>query len=182
MKVLVAVVGMCGSGKSEVVNFLVGKGYAKVYFGDVTFEAMQKENLEINPINEKYMREKIRAELGMSAYAILNLPKIKNLYAKGSVVIESMYSWDELKVLKEEFGDMLKVIAVITSKSIRYERLAQREFRPLTYAEAQDRDISEIEHLAKGGPIAYADYYLLNDGTLEDLQVNLEQILKRVEN
>jgi len=36
------------------------------------------------------------------------------------------------------------------------------------------RDISEIEKLDKGGPIAFSDYLVMNDGTLEELNTNLE--------
>ncbi len=38
------------------------------------------------------------------------------------------------------------------------------------------RDISEIEKLDKGGPIAYTDYLIMNDGTLEELNKNLEKL------
>ena len=47
---------------------------------------------------------------------------------------------------------------------IRYKRLESREVRPLTNIESESRDIAEIENIAKAGPIAYADYYILNNG------------------
>ena len=60
MKV-VALVGMAGAGKSEAVNYLEAKtGWPKVYFGEVTFDRMRAEGLEINSKNEKQTREKIR--------------------------------------------------------------------------------------------------------------------------
>ena len=30
------------------------------------------------------------------------------------------------------------------------------------------RDLAEIENIAKAPPIAYADYYVLNNGTMDD--------------
>ena len=40
--------------------------------------------------------------------------------------------------------------------------------------------ISEIENIAKAPPIAYADYYIFNNGTLEDYEKQLEEILKQI--
>ena len=40
-------------------------------------------------------------------------------------------------------------------------------------------DISEIENLYKGGPIAFADYYILNNGTKEEVIERLKEILEK---
>ena len=40
---------------------------------------------------------------------------------------------------------------------------------------------TEIENLAKGGPIAYADYFLFNNGSLEDYEKRLLEILDDIE-
>ena len=47
--------------------------------------------------------------------------------------------------------------------------------------EAIKRDISEIENIAKAGPIAYADYYIDNNKTIDDFKNRLEEILKELE-
>ena len=77
MNKIVAIVGMCGSGKSVASEYLENKlGYKKVYFGGVTMKKLEEANLEVNPENEKMMREKLRKELGMGAYAKVLLPEI----------------------------------------------------------------------------------------------------------
>ena len=111
---------------------------------------------------------------------ILLLPKIKELSLKGNVVLDGLYSWDELKILKDEFGSQLSVISVIVDKNIRYKRLETREIRPLTNDEATLRDITEIENLAKGGPIAFADYFVFNNGDVEDYQTELARVTKQI--
>lgn len=180
MKKIVAIVGMCGSGKSVASDILVEKGWKKVYFGGVTLEKLQEENLEITPENEKMMREKLRSELGMGAYAKILLPRIKEYAKEKETVLDGLYSWDELKILKDELKDELTVVSIIVDKKIRYKRLTTREFRPLTNEEAQKRDISEIENIAKAGPIAYADYYILNNGTIDEYKERLEEILNNL--
>lgn len=179
MNRIIAVVGMCGSGKSIASEYLEEKGYKKVYFGGVTLDKLREENLEINPINEKNMREKLRKEYGMGAYAILLLPKIEEYVKISNVVLDGLYSWDELKILKDKFKDNLEVISIIVDKEIRYNRLSNREFRPLTKEEAIKRDIAEIENLAKGGPIAYADYYIINNDSKENYLNRLDEIINK---
>ena len=178
---IIAIVGMCGSGKSVASDYLESIGYKKVYFGGVTMEKLQESNLEVNPENEKYMREKLRKEYGMAAYAIILLPRIEEYAKEGDVVLDGLYSWDEYVVLKEKLGDKLTMVAVIADRKLRYDRLAIREVRPLTHEEALKRDIAEIENLAKGGPIVIADYYVLNNFTKEDYIERLKEIINRIE-
>ena len=180
MKKSVAIVGMCGSGKSVASDYLVENGWNKIYFGGVTMDELKKNNLEINPDNERMMREKLRKEYGMAAYAILLLPKIRESIKEYDTVLDGLYSWDELLVLRKEFGDDLKIISVVADRGIRYNRLTTREIRPLTNEEALKRDVAEIENLAKGGPIALADYYILNNGSVDEYINRLENIINEM--
>jgi dephospho-CoA kinase len=82
----------------------------------------------------------------------------------------------EYKVLRETFP-YLTTIAVFTPKKLRYERLSRRETRPLTPEQAEERDYAEIDNIEKGGPIAIADYTLVNDGTIDELNSKVERVL-----
>ena len=179
MKKILAIVGMCGSGKSIASDYLVEKGWNKIYFGGVTMDELKKANLEVNPENERMMREKLRKEYGMGAFALLLLPKIEESVKTFDTVLDGLYSWEEYLILKDKFKDDLKVLCITASKDIRYDRLTKREIRPLTKEEAISRDYAEIENLAKGGPIAMADYYILNDGTVENYINDLEIIINK---
>ena len=53
MNKIIAIVGMCGVGKSVASEFLEELGYKKVYFGGVTLEKMEVEGIECTPENEK---------------------------------------------------------------------------------------------------------------------------------
>lgn len=177
---IIAVVGMAGSGKSEAIKYLQEKfAWPKVYLGKYTFERMEKERMEINHHNEMIIREKIREELGMGAYARLSLPELKELLKKNNVVlIESHYSWAEYKIFKKEFGDIFKVLAVHASPDTRYKRLlARKNERPMNSKdEFIERDYSEIENIEKGGPIARADYHIVNEVDLKDLHKKIDSI------
>jgi len=178
MPKIYAVVGMVGSGKSETTKYLKEKhGWPGVYLGEITFDRLKEEGLEVNEKNERYMREKIRKEGGMGAYALFSLPKIeKALESSDTVIVESLYSWAEYKILKEKFGEDFKTIAAICPPAIRYARLASRPERPYTAEEARSRDWAEIENSDKGGPIAMADYPILNDSNMENLQRQIDNL------
>lgn len=182
MNKIIAIVGMCGSGKSIASEYYESIGFKKVYFGGVTMDKIKEEGLEITPINEKYMREKLRKQYGMAAYAIILLPKIEEYVKTSNVILDGLYSWDELKILKEKFNDDLVVLAIIVNKQYRYERIGERNIRSYTKEEAINRDVSEIENLAKGGPIAYADYFILNNGSKEEYINDLNKITEEMLN
>ena len=90
-----------------------------------------------------------------------------------------MYSWYEYKYLINKYPN-LQVICVVTDKKIRYDRVSKRTDRAFNKEAIISRDISEIENLYKGGPIAYADYYILNNGKKEDLIDRLNIIMKEI--
>lgn len=177
MSRIIAVIGMCGSGKSEAVKYFLQKGYKRVYFGEVVMDEVKRLGFEPNEENERKIREQLRRNFGMGVMAMKSLDKIEEYYKTGNVVIESLYSWNEFKIVKEEFGEDFKLLTVYTPKSLRYKRLAERKFRPLSEEEAISRDYSELENLDKGGPIAFTDYLVINDSTLEDLHNQLNKYL-----
>ncbi|MCX6166328.1 MAG: dephospho-CoA kinase, partial [Ignavibacteriae bacterium] len=113
-KKIIAVVGMCGSGKSEAVKYFVNRGFKKVYFGDVVIKELKFRELEINEVNERKIREELRALYGMGVMAIKSLDTIKEYFNTSNVVIESMYSWEEFKIIKNAFGNAFKLLAIYT--------------------------------------------------------------------
>lgn len=179
MNKIVAMVGMCGSGKSIATDILVQEGWKKIYFGGVTYSKMKEANIERTPDNERMFREQLREKYGPACYAKLLLPDIKKALKEKNVVLDGLYSWYEYTFLKEELGSKFKLIGVIADKDIRYARIAQRKDRPFNNQEAKERDISEIENLYKGGPIAYADFYIDNNKTIEDYKKRLKEIIEQ---
>ena len=176
MKV-VSIVGMAGSGKSEVAKVFEEHGYKRVRFGGITDEEVKKRGLALNEENERLVRQQLRKEHGMAAYAKLNLPKIEALLKSSDVVVDGLYSWEEYTLLKSKYGADFHVVAVYASPETRYERLGKRQVRPLTSAEAASRDVAEIENTNKGGPIAMAGFTIMNETSLKDLRKETEKVI-----
>ena len=176
MKV-VSIVGMAGAGKSEVARLFEENGFVRIRFGDVTDEEIKKRGLELNEQNERYIRELLRKEHGMSAYARLNLPRIDSALEHSNVVIDGLYSWEEYTWLKDYYEEDFYVVAVWSSPRTRYARLTTRLNRRLTLEEAASRDRTEIENTNKGGPIAVADFTIINESSLENLRKEARKII-----
>lgn len=180
MNKLIAVVGMAGSGKSIATDYLQNNGWSKIYFGGAVYDRMRKEGIEITPESQKEYRENLRRLYGMGAVAEILKFDIENAYKENNTVLDGLYSWDEYLILKEKFPN-LKLICIVCDKAIRYERVGKRVDRPFNHDEIIIRDVSEIENLAKGGPIGYADYYIFNNGNLEEYEKRLIEILNTIE-
>ena len=180
---ILAFVGLAGSGKSTAVDYLTGKGYPKVYFGGVVLDEVKKHGLEITKENEQKIREGLRESEGKDFVVKRIIAQINDLIASGQhrIVADGLYSWTEYKVLKHEFPGELYIAAIVTPRALRHRRLAQRPLRPLTQTEADERDWAEIENIEKGGPIAIADHYIINDGDLEKLHVQIDAELKSID-
>ncbi len=172
--------GMTGSGKSEVARIMEAAGFKKVRFGDITDEEVRKRGLPLNEENERKVRQELRQQHGMGAYALLNQPRIDEFLKSDDVVLDGLYSWAEYLLLRERYRGRFSVVAVWSSPAMRYNRLARRKLRPLTTEEAAGRDRAEIENSDKGGPIAMADFTIVNDSSLDELHLQLQKIISEL--
>ncbi|MDN5275263.1 MAG: hypothetical protein JWP06_1164 [Candidatus Saccharibacteria bacterium] len=180
---IVALVGLTGSGKSTAVDYLTEKGYPKVYFGGIFYEAMKEAGLTPGDwAVETPFRAAIREKEGNDFVVKRANKQIRDLISAGQhrIIADGLYSWTEYKVMKHEFPGELTLIAIVTPRRIRQHRLAARPDRPLTSAEVDQRDWNEIETIEKGGPIAIADHFITNDGDEAQLQKQLDAILEDI--
>ena len=180
-KIILAVVGLPGAGKTETVEYLIEKtSWPKVYFGQVVFDEIKKRGLEVNEKNEKRVREELRKMYGMASMAIVNMEKMKDLFKDSSIIIESLYSWEEYLEVIKEFGNDFKVLAIFASPEVRTKRLSTRPIRPFNREEVISRDYSQIENLHQGGPIARADFTIVNNGSINELHKEIDKVLEEL--
>lgn len=173
---IIALVGLAGSGKSSAVEYLTEKGFPKIYFGGVIYKAMAEAGIEKTWDNQQKFREEIRRKEGKDFVIKRVIKNIHDLINAGQnkIVLDGLYTWSEYKLLKHEFPGQVVIIAIVTPKYLRYQRMAKRIERPMQPHEVDQRDWSEIENLEKGGPIAIADYFIINDGGLDQLHQKID--------
>lgn len=180
---IIAFVGLAGAGKSSAAEYIAGKGFPKVYFGGIIYAAMREAGIEITPESQQKFREEIRAREGNDFVVRRAIKQTNDLIESGQkrILLDGLYTWTEYKILKHEFPGKLTVIAIVAPKRLRHRRLAVRPERPFTDKEASERDWSEIENLEKGGPIAMADYFIMNNGDLDDFHQQIDIALKTID-
>lgn len=177
---LLALVGMPGAGKTEAVDYIASKGWPKVYFGGIVYDEMKQAGVEITAESQQAFREQLRAQNGKDYIARRAIEEIRKLIAAGqhNIVLDGVYSWSEYKALKHEFHHEFEVVAIVAPKHVRHHRLANRPERPFTEDEATHRDFTEIENIEKGGPIAIADHYIVNAGSLDELHHKIDDVMR----
>lgn len=152
-----------------------------LHFGNMVYDEVQRRGLD-NVKDEVFVREDMRNKEGRAVLAKHIARKASEYFDKGpeTVVLDGLYSWSEYKYLAETFGDQLTVIAIAAPKQVRRQRVFDRKdtHRKYTMHQLVTREIDEIETLEKGGPIAYADYTIVNDSSPETMLDKLDLVLK----
>lgn len=179
-KVILALAGLPGAGKSVASQYFLSKKIPVISFGKVTNDYVDKHGLEHNEENHKKIREEFRVKYGHEAYAVLNEEKIKKALEKNIiVVIEGMRSWEEYIFLKKKFNKVkLVILTMYVDKDVRYKRLNERKYRKGLGGE--ERDINELVGTNMGNTIAFCDYLIDNNGLVEDLKDKLENIYREI--
>jgi dephospho-CoA kinase len=179
---IIAILGLPGAGKSEAINYLVKKcGWPKVYMGAPTFDNLKRLGLPFTEKNEKMSRESLRKKYGIDYYGREAIQKIKLFKKEKRIVVESLYSWKEYLLFKKTFGLNFIAVAVCASPKIRHKRSMIRKERAMkNEKETWSRDYSQIENLEQGGPIAMADFTIVNEGTFGELRKNIDKVINKL--
>jgi dephospho-CoA kinase len=180
---IVAFVGLAGSGKSSAVEYLTAKGYPKIYFGGILYKELIAAGITPGDWGpEAKFREEIREKEGKGFIAIRAAKEARDLINAGQkrIILDGLYTWSEYKILKHEFPGEMTVVAIVTPKHLRKRRMANRPERPMTSEEVDQRDWAEIENLEKGGPIAIADHYIINNGNLDHFHEQIDTELDHI--
>lgn len=180
---IIAFVGLTGSGKSTAVEYLTDKQYPKVYFGGIVLDEVARRGLDLTQENEQPIREELREKEGKDFIVKRIIVQINDLIEAGQkrIVADGIYTWTEYKAMKHAFPGELTVIAVVTPKQLRKQRMAKRPHRPLSSHQVDQRDWAEIENLEKGGPIAAADYFIQNDSGVAELHAKIDAIMEKIQ-
>ncbi|HSE61654.1 MAG TPA: AAA family ATPase [Candidatus Saccharimonadales bacterium] len=185
--IILAFVGMPGSGKDTCTDYVAKEHQTPIlHFGNMVYEEVQRRGLDI-VTHEKAVREDMRAKGGLAVLAERVADKAQQYLAEGKtrIVLNGLYSWSEYKHLRELFGEQFVCVALAAPRALRYQRILSRNHttdthRKYTVEQVKEREYAEIENLEKGGPIAIADYTLLNSKTPDNLYRQLDELLDHI--
>lgn len=151
---VIAFVGLEGAGVSTAVSFFTQKGYPKVQY------CVSGKRLETSTIVDQ-------------------IAHLKNA-GQRVVVIDGLTSWSEYQELKHAFPGELELVSIVAPRHARYHRLERRPYRPMSPTEAHEHDEQTIAD-GKAGPIAIANHYVINNGSIKAYAEQLENLERELE-
>jgi dephospho-CoA kinase len=178
---IIGVTGTNGAGKGTVVEHLVSKGFKHYSARSFIVEEVKKRGLTIDRTTIREVANDLRKQHG-PAYVILSLYE-QALTNGGDAVVESVRTIGEVERLKKE-GMVL--FAVDADRKLRYERAIRRgsETDKVSFEEfclQEDREMAQEEawDMNVFGVMKMADKVFLNNGTIEDLHVQVDTALEK---
>lgn len=183
--VTIGITGTIGAGKGTIVDFLVKKKGFK-HFSSRAFllEELDKQGLEHVRDNISAMGDKLRKE-HFPGYIISELLKQAQAYG-GDAIIESIRSMGEVEVLRKS-NERFYLFAIDADLKLRYERIKNRNlstdhvsFEKFVEDENKEMDRKEVWQMNIKACMAAADFVFENNGSFEELQKKVEEVLNKI--
>ncbi len=181
---VIGITGTLGAGKGAVVGFLIKK-YGFKHFSAREFlgKEVEKMGLERNRDNLTQTANDLRAKYG-SAYVIEELYK-EAARVSGNAVIESVRTIGEVEFLKSKKDFCL--IAIDADPKLRYERVISRKsetdkvsFEKFLEDENREMRSDDPNKQNLSACIALADFKVQNNGTFEELEKKIDEVILRI--
>lgn len=181
---IIGITGTDGAGKGTVVDYLVQeKGFEHYHARTLFIAEIEKQGLPNDRAHMRLVGNQLRAQHGNDFIVRLFL---KQAATSGDayVVIDSIRALAEAETLKANGGILL---AVDADQKLRYQRVQARQsssdqvtFEQFQEQEALESDDPDPSGMQKAKVIEMADHVIENNGTLEELQQQVEEVLRKL--
>jgi dephospho-CoA kinase len=173
---LIGLTGTNGAGKGEVAAFFGARGYAYVSLSDILRDELRERGAAITRDSLILVGNELRRKFGPEVLARRTMDRIT-----GPTVVDSIRNMAEVAYFRTRKGFIL--LAVDAPVEVRFARVSARgRDESATTLEAFRK--KEDEERAGGADaqqleacLVAADRLIWNDGTIEDLHRELEELL-----
>lgn len=178
---IIAFTGMPFAGKSEAVKVGKEMGIPVIRMGDMVWEEVKRRGLDINDENVGKIADEMRRSYGMDIWAKRTIDKILKMKNVNKIIIDGIRNFEEIDFFKKMLGNNFILISILASDEKRYQRAMKRgrEDDSKDIELIKERDQREkswgIENV-----IASADVVVPNEGSLEDFQRKIREILIKI--
>jgi dephospho-CoA kinase len=171
MKIFV-IVGMPAAGKNIGRIYAESKGYPYYATGDLVRAEVRRRGFEADAVHMAAISTELRGEDGMGVTRIALDTALRE--ESPVVFLEGMRSWPEIELIRRKVDCV--VVAFLAPKYLRLTRIAARGRADDSVQAFDARDQREIDY-GTAVPIALADGYILNTGTMEQAMDEMDRIV-----
>jgi dephospho-CoA kinase len=171
MKIFV-IVGMPAAGKNIGRIYAESKGYPYYATGDLVRAEVRRRGFEADAVHMAAVSTELRGDDGMGVTRIALETALRE--ESPVVFLEGMRSWPEIELIRQK-ADCV-VVAFLAPKPLRLTRIAVRGRADDSVQAFDERDRREIDY-GTAVPIALADGYILNTGTMEEAIRDMDGIV-----
>jgi len=172
--IIFIIVGMPAAGKNIARIYAEQKGIPYFASGDMVRQEVKKRNLDPHAANMAAVSTELREADGLGVTRRVLAAALAS--DRDIVFMEGMRSWPEIELIRRETGCV--VIAFLAPRRLRLERIISRGRSDDSPDAFEERDMREIAYGA-AIPVALADEYLLNTGTMEGALRDMAAIVER---
>ncbi len=182
-KIILGFVGELGAGKTAVCNYLKEKYEANSYrFSGPLRDVLNRIYLEQTRENMQKLSTILRENFGQDLLAKIMASDAQSDSGK-IVTVDGVRRFPDIEHLKKLDGFYL--IYVTADSKTRYERIIKRGQNPgedqISYEEFLESEKSEADrNITVVGQ--EADYKIINNGTIDDLNNKVEELIKEISN
>jgi len=173
MKIFV-IVGMPAAGKNIARTYAESRGLVYYATGDIVRAEVKMRGVEADPARTAQISDELRGKDGMGVTRLALEAVLQSGADAG--FLEGMRSWPEIELIREKAECI--VIAFLAPKKLRFDRIRARGRADDSPQAFDGRDQREIAY-GTAIPIALADAYVLNTGTMDDAIQQLDIIVEK---
>jgi dephospho-CoA kinase len=179
---VIGLVGLQGSGKTEVAKVFAKFNTSYVRMGDVVWEELKRRREEITEASVAKVADELRRAEGLSAVAKRCIPLIiEKGEGKSAVIVDGIRGIAEVEEFRKAFGKKFHLLGISAGEKMRYSRIASRARTDDASALEQFREKDRRElGWGLGEALARADAVITNEGTLEELQQKAVEFFRSV--
>ncbi len=175
---VIGLTGLSNAGKSLISGCMAQKGFLVFYLGDYIRRELDSRNLErtyenIRLVSLEYASKENTKIIDKCIEDIQNTNFENEL-----IIVDGIKKLSEVERLANYFK--VVTIAILASRQTRYRRFNTRgRSDDGTYRDFLKRDDEELRY-GIGEVISLSDYFIINEGTLQEAKKNYDAILFKI--
>ncbi len=180
---ILGITGTIGAGKGTVVEYLKSKGFAHYSSSGILKEILTERGLPANRLNMSTLADELMQEYDGGVLHVSHLRAQKE--RKDNYILEAIHRVSEAAYVRSIGGFILGVDANIKARYERSIRRAEGEKDNVTFEEFLENSNREDEGKGATGAniravLSDADAVITNDGTLENLYMQIDAALTKI--